>query len=72
MKCPKCGSESLRVVRTYHAGDHGLVQERRCSACRCRMVHEVVLVVIDPPFGQGADALAKRRAAERREVSEAA
>lgn len=36
MKCPKCGSEELKVLETRRGGYNSVVRSRLCKACGFR------------------------------------
>lgn len=64
MKCPKCQSE-MRVTTTYKCGRFGRTQRLQCSNERCGCVGTatVLLVNVNPGYGNGAASLAKKLAA---------
>ena len=57
--CPKCGSDALRVTNTYGVSQ-GSFQKRVCENCEVVIVTQVVIVCVDPTFGNGAYSLAKK------------
>ncbi len=59
MICPKCGKSDLRVTHTYKT-PAGQVQRSVCSSCRVVLSVQSVIVAVDPRYGQGAAAIARR------------
>lgn len=59
MRCPKCGAR-LHVTHTYNVEGIGRTQRLDCRKCALVAVTKTEIVEINPGFGQGAAALAKR------------
>lgn len=59
MNCPRCGGRT-RVTHSYTI-EHGKTQRRECEDCHTVVTTQTVVVCIDPKYGQGAAALARKR-----------
>ena len=57
MNCPKCG-KSMRVTHSFPVAS-GKIQRLECT-CRTVATLKAVLVNVNPGFGQGAAAMAKK------------
>lgn len=58
MNCPRCGG-ILKVTHSY-AIDGGRTQRRECVTCHLVVTTQTVMVYVDPGYGQGAAALARK------------
>jgi hypothetical protein len=63
VNCPKCGN-SLDVTHSYRAGVGVGTQRQECSKCNCVLtaVTFVIVMNVDPDYGQGAAKIAKKLA----------
>lgn len=59
MICPRCGSRMV-VTNTYACGEAGSFQSIKCTGCKARGVSQTVLVTLDPAWGDGAAARARK------------
>lgn len=60
MKCPRCKKREMEVTHSFKAGDSASTQTLECPGCNCIAAVVAEIVEIDPPYGQGAQALAKQ------------
>lgn len=60
MDCPKCSQQKMKVTHTVKAGSAGKTQRHECPVCHTSAVCVVMLAAVNPAFGQGAHATAKR------------
>lgn len=67
--CPNCKSP-MRVTNTYRAGETGSTQRLKCTSRRCGTVAVTVTVLqeVNPAYGKGAAALARKLAKEKATV----
>lgn len=65
MNCPKCESK-LKVTHSYKAGDKAGTQRLECTNPKCGIVATCTVMMenINPAYGEGASALAKKILAE--------
>ncbi len=63
MKCPKC-NKRLIVTHRYAAGPKAGTQRLQCSDGTCNTVVTCTVIIknVDPGYGEGAAALAKKLA----------
>ena len=61
MNCPKC-DKKLKVTHRYTAGSNAGTQRLQCSDSTCNTVVTCTVLMenIDPRYGEGAAALAKK------------
>lgn len=61
MNCPKCDSR-LKVTHRYGAGDKAGTQRLECSNPKCDLVATCTVIMenINPVYGEGAAALARK------------
>lgn len=61
MRCPKC-DKKLKVTHRYSAGPEAGTQRLQCTEPTCDVVVTctVILKNINPSYGEGAAALAKK------------
>lgn len=64
MNCPRCGSR-MAVTNTYACGEAGAFHSLKCPGCKARGVAQTVLLDVNPSWGNGAAARAKRSGADR-------
>lgn len=60
MICPKCGSKNTYTIKSYDAGLQGKFTDIKCHDCSTKVVCTTIVVAVDPKYGEGAQALAKR------------
>ncbi len=61
MKCPKCG-KNMKVTHRYSAGPRAGTQRLQCTDTTCDVVATCTVIMknVDPGYGEGAAALAKK------------
>lgn len=61
MICPKCESK-LKVTHRYKAGETAGTQRLECTNPKCNLVATCTVIMknINPTYGEGAAALAKK------------
>lgn len=65
MNCPRCGDQ-MKVTHTYTVPG-GSLKRSVCKGCDCVVTVESLIVAVDPSYGEGAAAIAKRRLSQARE-----
>jgi transcription initiation factor TFIIIB Brf1 subunit/transcription initiation factor TFIIB len=59
MKCPKCSVGKVKVTHTYGT-DFGFTQRCVCEGCGAVLVTKATIIKIDPTYGEGASAIARK------------
>ena len=72
MNCPVCQS-AMRVTNTYAADQGGKMQRLCCTNQKCNTVAvaQTLIVLVNPPRGQGASTLARLPADSIRQLQQA-
>lgn len=68
--CTKCKKGKMRTTHTYGCGLQGTIQRTECLHCGAVGIVRAALISIDPPRGEGADAVAKRLRVSPAQVGE--